>query len=218
MSTLNNIVSPLVDSLSLLVLECVGGSLKDVTTHCMALASNTQALVDQAQKVAMATDDNEVVNEIINSINIIADQIGELVGSFQQLLTNRTDPGLVKNFSTTAQNVADAINGLVNVTDETSQKRLIGLVRYATQVEVLSELVSVRPSHAISGLAFFYRVPALPTAAFALCDAILRVSSIPPPFTAFHSHLRARTMIHFKRCNFPISLTFSALCLRFRLL
>ena len=132
--SLNNIVSPLVDSLSLLVLECVGGSLKDVTTHCMTLASNTQALVDQAQKVALATDDNEVVSEIINSINIIADQIGELVGSFQALIQNRTDPTLVKNFSTTAQNVADAISGLVNATDETSQKRLIGLVRYDAHI------------------------------------------------------------------------------------
>jgi hypothetical protein len=130
---LNAIVNPLVDALSLLVLECVGGSLKDVTTHCMALATQTQALVNEAQKVAMSSDDTEVVNEIINSINIIADQIGSLVESFQALITNRTDPSLVKNFSSTAQNVADAISSLVNATDETSQKRLIALVRRAIQ-------------------------------------------------------------------------------------
>jgi hypothetical protein len=128
--SLNGIVNPLVDSLSLLVLECVGGSLKDVTTHCVALAGHTQALVDQAQKVAMNTDDTEVVNEIINSINVIADHIGSLVEAFTALVSNRTDPSLVKNFSIAAQNVADAINNLVNATDETSQKRLIGLVRY----------------------------------------------------------------------------------------
>lgn len=139
---LNNIVNPLVDSLSLLVLECVGGSLKDVTTHCVSLASNTQALVDQAQKVAMSTDDTEVVNEIINSINIIADQIGSLVESFQALITNRTDPTLVKNFSHTAQNVADAISSLVNATDETSQKRLIGLVRYVHRAQAHKRHIS----------------------------------------------------------------------------
>lgn len=137
MTSLQSIVSPLVDSLSLLVLECVGGSLKDVTTHCMNLASNTQALVDQAQKVAMSTDDPEVVNEIINSINIIADHIGHLVESFTTLVGNRTDPSLVKAFSAAAQNVADSINNLVNVTDETSQKRLIGLVRYVNLLEPL---------------------------------------------------------------------------------
>lgn len=135
MSSLGHIVSPLVDSLSLLVLECVGGSLKDVTTHCISLAGHTQTLVDQAQKVAMTTDDTEVVNEIINSINVIADHIGNLVQSFQLLVQDRTNPATVKAFSAAAQQVADAINNLVNATDETSQKRLIGLVRYVLTCE-----------------------------------------------------------------------------------
>lgn len=135
MTSLGQIVSPLVDSLSLLVLECVGGSLKDVTTHCVALAQHTQALVDQAQKVAMTTDDTEVVNEIINSINIIADHIGNLVQSFQQLVQDRSNPTTVKAFSVSAQHVADSISNLVDATDETSQKRLIGLVRYVPLLE-----------------------------------------------------------------------------------
>jgi len=183
MSALNNIVSPLVDSLSLLVLECVGGSLKDVTTHCMALATNTQALVDQAQKVALATDDNEVVNEIINSINIIADQIGELVGSFQALISNRTDPTLVKAFSTTAQSVADAISALVNATDETSQKRLIGLVRYEPTIQAFC----CRPLFAIPGIAFSCSIrPHLVTLSPS-SRAPLRTCVVQSPFTAFRT-------------------------------
>lgn len=133
MSSLNNIVNPLVDSLSLLVLESVGGSLKDVSTHCIALATHTQSLVQGSQKVANETDDPEVVNEIIGNINIIADQIGALVESFTTLMKARSDPTVVSKFSKTAQNVADSINQLVTITDETSQKRMIGLVRYGNK-------------------------------------------------------------------------------------
>jgi hypothetical protein len=189
---LNNIVSPLVDSLSLLVLECVGGSLKDVTTHCVALAGHTQALVDQAQKVAMATDDTEVVNEIINSINIIADQIGGLVEAFQALISNRTDPTLVKNFSTTAQNVADAISSLVNATDETSQKRLIGLVRYVSSLARSPGRFSLSWPIAIFLSFFFVGISVLPVSLPATFSIALHKCSFLPRiqllFTAFSRH------------------------------
>lgn len=185
MSSLGHIVSPLVDSLSLLVLECVGGSLKDVTTHCIALAGHTQTLVDQAQKVAMTTDDTEVVNEIINSINVIADHIGNLVQSFQLLVQDRSNPATVKSFSAAAQQVADSINNLVNATDETSQKRLIGLVRYVPPCErSTSPLFSTVEFANLFLLESRFPVP-LPALYSLPCDASPTASSGTLQITAF---------------------------------
>jgi hypothetical protein len=128
----NRAVEPLVDALSSLVLECIGGSMKDVSQHAVKLADSTNVLITIAQKVALAESDEELTTEIINSINFIADQIELLVSAFSSLLSNRTDPTAIKNFATAAQNVGDAINTLVVASDETSQKRMTSLVRYAT--------------------------------------------------------------------------------------
>lgn len=131
MTEVKDIVEPLVDSLTHLIVECVTGRMKDVTNHCMKLATSTQSLVDVSREVALKSDDHDLTNEIINSINFIADQIEGLVLSFTQLIQNRDDPEYVAKFSASAQNVADAINNLVLVTDDTSPKRMSSLIRYA---------------------------------------------------------------------------------------
>lgn len=133
MSEVKEIVEPLVDALTHLIVECISGRMKDVTTHCMKLATSTQSLVDLSQQVALKSDDSELTNEIINSINFIADQIEGLVLAFTTLIQNRDDPDSVTKFSNASQNVADAINNLVLVTDDTSPKRMVALIRYVLQ-------------------------------------------------------------------------------------
>lgn len=133
MTEIKAVVEPIVDSLTNLIIECVNGSMKDVTTHCMTLAKGTESLVGISQNVALSSDDNDLTNEIINSINFISDKIEALVLAFTTLIQNRGDPEVVSKFSIAAQNVADAINNLVIVTDETSQKRLTALIRKAVQ-------------------------------------------------------------------------------------
>jgi predicted ATP-grasp superfamily ATP-dependent carboligase len=130
---LNHIVEPIVDSLSQLVLETVGGSLSEVMPHCLQLANSTSQLVDIAQNVAVSTEDEQLTSEIIDIINDLANRIDGLVTNFSSLVQDRTNTTLAKAFAQSSKDVGEAINNLVILSDETSQKRMTSLVRKAVE-------------------------------------------------------------------------------------
>lgn len=126
---INKLVEPLVDSLSSLVLEAIGGSMKEVSAHCAKMVEATTNLINIAQQVAINSGDEELTTEIIHSINFIADQIDGFVTSFVALSRNTQNPDFISAFSKAAEAVGDAVNNLVSVADETSQKRMVALTR-----------------------------------------------------------------------------------------
>jgi len=127
---LNKLIEPLVDSLSTLVLESIGGALKDVVAHGQRLAEATQNMMTFAEQVAISSGDNELTEEIVHSINFLADQIDSFVTAFSVLVQNRQDPDRIKAFSHAAELVGDAVQNLVTIADETSQKRMVSLTKY----------------------------------------------------------------------------------------
>lgn len=128
-SQINKLVEPLVDSLSSLVLESIGGALKDVVAHGQRLGEATQNLMNFTEQVAISSGDNELTEEIVHSINFLAEQIDTFVAAFSALVQNRQDPERIKSFSRAAESVGDAVHTLVTIADETSQKRMVALTR-----------------------------------------------------------------------------------------
>jgi hypothetical protein len=130
---INKVIEPIVDALSQLVLETVGGSIADVMPHCIKLANSTTQLVEIAQQVALSAEDEQLTIEITDIINNLATQIDNLVNNFTYFVKDRTNTILAKNFAQSSKDVGEAINNLVLVADETSQKRMTALVRKAVE-------------------------------------------------------------------------------------
>lgn len=130
-SEIKETLEPLVEALSQLVLSTVTGQLVDVQQHCVNMANSTNDIVQIAKKVALQSEDEALIVEITDAINDIAGNINVFVTSFTKVITNKEDVDAAKSFADSAKILGDAINTLVIITDETSQRRMITLVRNA---------------------------------------------------------------------------------------
>lgn len=113
-------ISPLVDSLSSLILTAVSGDIRVMKEVIPQIASYTEAVVLAARDIAVASHDVQVQLDMSGSINNVANAINQLVTAFTSYLSNKTDTNLQKGFATATKDVGDAINSLVAAADVSS--------------------------------------------------------------------------------------------------
>lgn len=127
---LTDVIDPLVDAISQLVLAAATNSLDQVKSSCEDIAKYTQEAVEVAKDDAIASNDIDIQQDATKAINDIASCIENLVVTFNVLFAS---PGKEsqRNFAKAAKDTGDAINALLICADNTYLRKIVEAVEKA---------------------------------------------------------------------------------------
>lgn len=124
-------VEILIENISCLLLDVVTGQFANMETYCKKIAEYTNRVVAKTRDNAIASNDQEFLDECTEAIKGIASTINRLVESLAAVLSRPKDPAPQTEFAAASKAVGDAINHLVILSDETYQERILKAVEDA---------------------------------------------------------------------------------------
>lgn len=132
---LTDVIDPLVDAISQLVLAAATNSLDQVKSSCEDIAKYTQEAVEVAKDDAIASNDIDIQQDATKAINDIASCIENLVVTFNVLFAS---PGkeAQRNFAKAAKDTGDAINALLICADNTYLRKIVEAVDKADRAAI----------------------------------------------------------------------------------
>jgi len=124
-------VEILIENISCLLLDVVTSQFSNMELYCKKIAEFTNRVVAKTRDNAIASNDQEFLDECTEAIKEIAATINRLVESLAAVLSRPKDPAPQTEFAAASKSVGDAINKLVILSDETYQERILKAVEDA---------------------------------------------------------------------------------------